>query len=452
QPDFSYLAPGEVKTFSQFWFPITGIGAAHQATKDAAVSVRLEEGHVHIGVAVTSDVPGARVRVTVGDDPQEHVVDLGPGRPWIDSVPCPHGVDATRIEVVVHDGDRELIRWRPRSDDDGAPEPAVATEPPLPADIASADELYLTGVHLAQYRHPTRHPEPYWEEALRRDSGDARSNTALGASAYARGEYDVAAGYLRAAVERLTFRNPNPADGEAHYRLGLVETRRGHDAGAYDAFAKAAWDVRWAHPASVQMGLLDARAGRDLAALGRLDDALRHGSDDPLARNVRDRLDVFTAYLARRALPDDGLMLLDLAGDLARAGQRDDALAVLAAAAGASATGTGGIAPVAEYMPPPTLAIARSAHPLTGCFPRGSTPTTPLKLPLQPIRLTRGRGRCSACGSTTAAAGRMRWCSGVRPSTTRRAMACCCATPRWPRRRSRAISTPPPPCTTGPSR
>ena len=372
QPDFSYLAPGEVKTFSQFWFPITGIGAAHQATRDAAVSVRLEEGHVHIGVAVTSDAPGARVRVTVGDDPQEHVVNLGPGRPWIDSVPCPHGVDATRIEVVVHDGDRELIRWRPRSDDDGAPEPAVATEPPLPADIASADELYLTGVHLAQYRHPTRHPEPYWEEALRRDPGDARSNTALGASAYARGEYDVAAGYLREAIDRLTFRNPNPADGEAHYRLGLVETRRGHDARAYDAFAKAAWDVRWAHPASVQMGLLDARAGRDLAALGRLDDALRHGSDDPLARNVRvivlrrlgreseadaelatleqsDRLDVFTAYLARRALPDDGLMLLDLAGDLARAGQRDDALAVLAAAAGASATGTGGIAPVAEY-------------------------------------------------------------------------------------------------------
>lgn len=372
QPDFSYLAPGEVKTFSQFWFPITGIGAAHQATKDAAVSVRLEEGRAHIGVAVTSDVPRARVRVTIGADTDELVVDLGPGRAWIDSMPCPDGVDATRIEVVVHDGDRELIRWRPRSDDDGAPEPAVATEPPLPADIASADELYLTGVHLAQYRHPTRHPEPYWEEALRRDPGDARSNTALGASAYARGEYDVAAGYLRAAIGRLTFRNPNPADGEAHHRLGLVETRRGHGARAYDAFAKAAWDVRWAHPANVQMGLLDARAGRDLAALGRLDDALRHGSDDPLARNVRvivlrrlgreaeaeaelatlgrtDRLDVLTGFLAGRALPDDGLVLLDLAGDLARAGQRDDALAVLAAAAGAPATGTGGIAPVAEY-------------------------------------------------------------------------------------------------------
>lgn len=373
QPDFAYLAPGEVKTFSQFWFPITGIGAAHQATQDAAVSVRLEEGRVHIGVAVTANVSGARVRLSVGADTEERVVDLGPGRAFIESIECAEGIGATDVEVVVLDGDRELIRWRPRSDDDGAPEPAVATEPPLPADIASADELYLTGVHLAQYRHPTRHPEPYWEEALRRDTGDARANTALGASAYGRGEYDDAAAYLRAAVDRLTFRNPNPADGEAHYRLGLVETRRGHDERAYDAFAKAAWDVRWAHPASVQMALLDARAGRDLAALGRLDDALRQGSDDPLARNLRvivlrrlgrevdaatelttleqtDRLDVLTAYLGGRGLPDDGLVLLDLAGDLARVGQRDDALAVLAAAAARPAAGTGGAAPIAEYV------------------------------------------------------------------------------------------------------
>ena len=39
QPDFSWLLPGETKVFSQYWFPIPGIGAAHQATPDAAVHV-----------------------------------------------------------------------------------------------------------------------------------------------------------------------------------------------------------------------------------------------------------------------------------------------------------------------------------------------------------------------------------------------------------------------------
>lgn len=37
-----------------------------------------------------------------------------------------------------------------------------------------------TGLHLEQYRHPTRDPCLYWKEGLARDPGDARCNTALG--------------------------------------------------------------------------------------------------------------------------------------------------------------------------------------------------------------------------------------------------------------------------------
>ena len=45
----------------------------------------------------------------------------------------------------------------------------AATEPPSPEEIATNEELYLTGLHLEQYRHATRSPEIYWREALRRD-------------------------------------------------------------------------------------------------------------------------------------------------------------------------------------------------------------------------------------------------------------------------------------------
>lgn len=37
-----------------------------------------------------------------------------------------------------------------------------------------------------------------------------------------RGEWREAEAHLRAAVARLTARNPNPADGEAYYYLGLA--------------------------------------------------------------------------------------------------------------------------------------------------------------------------------------------------------------------------------------
>src|SRR6185369_10975698 len=36
QPDFSFLAPGETRIFSQYWYPIERIGPAHAATLDAA--------------------------------------------------------------------------------------------------------------------------------------------------------------------------------------------------------------------------------------------------------------------------------------------------------------------------------------------------------------------------------------------------------------------------------
>jgi hypothetical protein len=39
QPDFTYLTPYETKTFSQFWWPIQGIGPVQQAT-DLAASPR----------------------------------------------------------------------------------------------------------------------------------------------------------------------------------------------------------------------------------------------------------------------------------------------------------------------------------------------------------------------------------------------------------------------------
>ena len=47
QPDFSFLAPWETKTFSQYWYPIREIGPACAANLDAALSVRMVDGVAH---------------------------------------------------------------------------------------------------------------------------------------------------------------------------------------------------------------------------------------------------------------------------------------------------------------------------------------------------------------------------------------------------------------------
>src|SRR4029077_13748629 len=100
------------------------------------------------------------------------------------------------------------------------PSPARAARPP--AEIASNEELFLAGLHLEQYRHATYAPEPYYEEALRRDPLDSRCNNAMGLLLYRRGKFAEAETYYRRAIERLTQRNPNPYDGEPYYNLGLT--------------------------------------------------------------------------------------------------------------------------------------------------------------------------------------------------------------------------------------
>lgn len=108
----------------------------------------------------------------------------------------------------------------------------------------------------------------YWREALRRDPGDARCNQALGLWHLRRGEAAAAERCLRAAVGRLTARNPNPADGEAHYGLGLaLRARGGRDKEAYAAFYKSTWNWAWRSPAFYQLAQVGGGEGCTWAAV-----------------------------------------------------------------------------------------------------------------------------------------------------------------------------------------
>ncbi|WP_051392764.1 DUF5107 domain-containing protein [Glycomyces arizonensis] len=298
QPDFAYLKPGETKTFSQYWYPIQDTGPVHQATREAAVRLDFDpqdDGtRVRIAAAVTAPRPGARVVLRSGDRVlHEAAVDLAPGAPYVHEAVIDAAVEPGECELAVEHGGETLIAWRPRPEPEasntGLAEPA--TEPPAPAGIDSVDELYLTGLHLAQYRHATRSPEPYWEEALRRDPGDARCNTALAARCQHTGRLEDAEAHLRTAVARLTRRNPNPRDGEAHYRLGLVLARQGRTAEAREALGKAMWDRSWLDAATVASVRLDLASGHtDRAAEDRavadLDALLHRSPNHTQARNL----------------------------------------------------------------------------------------------------------------------------------------------------------------------
>ena len=355
QPDFSFLAPGETKTFRQYWYPIQEIGPVQHATLEVAVSLGAEgSSAVKVGVAVTRDRPAVAVRIedSAGKTVWSMVADLQPGKPLIEVVDCEATMTLHGLTLIVDNGGRELIRWQPPAPDAVPTRVHSAMEPPQPADVHSVEQLYLTGMHLMQYRHATRAPEPYSEEALRRDPEHSGSSTALAARAYAQADFGAAERLLRRAIRRVTSLNPNPRDGEPHYRLGLTLLRAGRTVEVYDAFAKAAWLQAWRAPAFLAMARLCC-VGKDWAeALRLIDEALvldaeqlalrdlsvlvlralgRHAeADEQLRRTLSlDRLDWWARDLAGDRMACDARTHLDVATEYAAAGFFDDALRIL---------------------------------------------------------------------------------------------------------------------------
>ncbi|MCM5552269.1 DUF5107 domain-containing protein [Pleomorphomonas sp. NRK KF1] len=354
QPDFSFLAPGETKSFSQYWYPIRQIGAAAAATLKAAIGLKLAGSKLTIGVQATEAVAGARITVSVGGQTlADRTADLDPTLPLILPVDLAEGVDSADVRITVKKDGMTLVERRP-VDRGEVTIPPPATEPPPPAEIESTDELWMTGVHLDQYRHATRPADIYWREALRRDPGDSRCNTALGIWHLRRGEFATAKACFRKAIERLTRRNPNPSTGEAHYHLGIALRHLGQIDAAYDALYKATWNAAWRGPAHLALAEIDGTRGAFVDALNHVEEALRHDVENSVARNLRaallfklgrageadtlvaetlarDPLDARARALKGQPFDGDDQLHLDVAIEAARGGFVADALSLLEA-------------------------------------------------------------------------------------------------------------------------
>ncbi|HVV00537.1 MAG TPA: DUF5107 domain-containing protein, partial [Verrucomicrobiae bacterium] len=300
QPDFSFLQPGETKTWSQYWYPIQKIGPASHANLDASARLGCAGKTIQLGVSVSREFASARIQLEwKGRALAEWMADLLPGKPFVAEHAAGKAFRATDLKLrVISETGEDIISYapaRPVREET----PAAATEPPPPTEIRGNDELFITGLHLEQYRHATRCPTLYWREALRRDPMDSRCNNALGLWHLRRGEFGDAEKCFRNAIGRLTLRNPNPSDGAPFYNLGLClrfrldaepgsAVRDGQEfEAAYAAFYKATWNEAWRAAGYHSLAEMDCRRGNWAAALAHLEQSLRCNTENLRARNLK---------------------------------------------------------------------------------------------------------------------------------------------------------------------
>jgi len=282
QPDYSWLQPYETRSFSMNWYPFRDIGGVKRANLDAAVNLEVANGSAKIGFYTTSAHAAAQVRLAAGDKMLlQETVAINPAKPYVRTVAVPAGIDEHDLVASISAQGRELVSYHPIRLAP-APMPKPVTAPAPPADIKSNEELYLIGLRAQQFHDPVIDPIPYWDEALRRDPGDARVNTALGVTYFKKARYAEAERHLRAALDRLTDRYTSPKDGEAIYYLGATLKAEGKSDEAYAYLYKATWSQAWKAAGYYSLAEIAASRGDMAAALD-----LVNRSIDSNALNIR---------------------------------------------------------------------------------------------------------------------------------------------------------------------
>ncbi len=288
QPDFSWLKPFEEKKFKQYFMPYKAVGQVKNATLSAAVNLECENDIAHICVYATSKYEKAKIVLRYsGRVISKESATISPVDIYTADVKLDADTDITLLEVSVYDArGRVLVSYMPKKEElREMPLPAEAAKEP--EDIQTNEELYLTGLHIEQYRHATYLPDPYYLEGLKRDKNDIRLNNAYGLLMLRRGRFDTAEEYFRRALVRLTQRNGNPYNSEVYYNLGLVLFYQCRYDEAYDSFFKSAWTAEQQEMAYYYLAAIDTRRGNYEYALELIDKSLVKNSHNVKARGLK---------------------------------------------------------------------------------------------------------------------------------------------------------------------
>ena len=382
QPDFTYIQPYETKRFSQYWYPVRRLGMASYANLSAAVAFDREKQEIRVNV--TREVKSARIVVKCKDEVLlNRRFSLTPCtvKKYAASVP------AENLEVTITDAEGNVILHYLEKTPDRVHIPHNNPGIPIPEALKSAQELYIAGSHIDQYRDIVYKPDAYYLRALQMEPEHLPSLIALSEYYLRNGQKEAAEEMIERALAVQNRYNQNPEDGRLSYELGILRMLKGNMDGAYDAFRKAAWSGNVISPA---MTLSAAIAGKrkDYGDMAYLSDAaldkermnplagpylalalLRSGQKeeaegmislilqaDPL-NHLAEYVELIVKDLPREAFFDPHKVnsnasqtALDVAFDLAKAGETEEAAVLLRALDGCGKAETMSLYTLSELL------------------------------------------------------------------------------------------------------
>lgn len=275
QPDYTWIRPYETKRWKQYWYPVKDIEGFKNANLDAAVNLEQRgDKQVFLGYHSTQKVDKARIVLKHGETVVfEKALSISPEKAFTQLIEMKGEFELTALytELVDLETNKVLVAYQPKALKRPTQLPEEVKPPAKPADIATVEELYLTASRLEQFYKVSR---PYYEEVLRRDPGDIRTNTALGNQYLKNGDYKTARKYLATAIKRLTTDYVRPSTGEALYLQGINLKAMGLYKEAIDTLYRATWDYAYHSAAYFELAQISSTMGDFKKALHQINESL----------------------------------------------------------------------------------------------------------------------------------------------------------------------------------
>lgn len=282
QPDYSWINPGEIREFSQIWFPIKGIKGCKNATEEGAVNFEpADNGQYLVGYNATTSYRNARVVVKHKDQVlMDKRIDIDPDKYFLDKVVVPAGANAWDLYTALYNAEGEvLVDYTPvKLEEKELPQVVTNTKPAK--DIETNEELYLAGLRIDQFNNGILNYMDYYNEALRRDSNDARVNIEVGKHYIRQGEWEKAEKHLLRAQSRLAQKYTRVMNTEGNYYLGYLYRLMGKKIASEENLWAATYTPAFKHPAYYQLAVAAANEENYAKALKLVDEALLVGSHD----------------------------------------------------------------------------------------------------------------------------------------------------------------------------
>ncbi len=273
QPDYHWIEPGEVKSFSLFFYPVRDIGSFKNANVNGALNLEFDGDKVKLGAYSTAILEPGIVRLTQNTETVfEKSLTIDPSRPFVQQIDI-NGAsqvpESFKLTLLDKKGNI-LVSYSPKALEKlPIPEPLEGFD--APEEIKTTDELWHAGDISYKFRNVDR-GRAYFEEAIKRDSGNSRSHISLA-------ELDIKKADFKSALEHLAIAEKrDPDNGKLFYLRAFAEEALEDYESAYLHYYRSVYFEEFLSVSYERIARLDLRKADFAKALEHINKAIEHNS------------------------------------------------------------------------------------------------------------------------------------------------------------------------------